>query len=52
MSVANIEFAIDKTTTEAHELVNVAGWLEHKASLRRRFTVVYTPRHRADGPAR
>jgi len=51
MSVASIDYAIDETTTEAHEMVNVTGRLEHKASLRRRFTVVYTPRHRADGPA-
>ncbi len=53
MSVATIDYWIDETVLEAHdrEVAEITTWLERRASLRRAFTTVYTPRHRADGPA-
>ena len=48
MSVASIDYTIDETAVEGHDVVD--DWHDRKASLRRPFTR-YEPRHRAAGPA-
>jgi hypothetical protein len=56
MTAAIIEYTIEETAVESHErgvadLTDVTAWLDHSANLRRPFTGIYVPRHRADGPA-
>jgi hypothetical protein len=53
MSASTIEYTIDETAVKSHDrdVVDVTAWPDHTASLRRRFTGLYVPRHRADGPA-
>ncbi len=55
MSATAIEYVIDETAAvEAQDRAaeRVTAWIDHPANLRRAFTGVYVPRHRADGPAR
>ena len=52
MSAASIEYAIVETTAARRDRHAVdAVRRDPTARLRRAFTSVYTPRHRADGPA-
>ena len=54
MSVATIDYTTEETATVVHDadVVDVTSWTGPSANLRRSFTGVYVPRHRADGPAR
>ncbi len=52
MSAITIEYPVDQTTLTTYDrrAVDTAP-RERPALLRRPFTTVYRPRHRADGPA-
>jgi hypothetical protein len=52
MSVATIDYTIDETSVERHDdAEDITAWPHYAASLRRQFTGLYVPRHRAEGRA-